>query len=195
MSRSRYGISTEDIFPSYLSSHHYVHSDFDYYTSYDPNVNIGENFKNYDLRFWGDISRAIREIFRVNCVVDSFNVSSNLSVKDNSLRELIATFDSVTKLDISYCTNISSDALMLLPNIKKLSDLNISGLKAVESDLLRETLGRFSSLKILNLSNCICLDDNGLILIAKYASYLEQLVLRENENITHHGVNLSLIHI
>lgn len=97
---------------------------------------------------------------------------------DGDICNEIAKCKSLTNLDISGCVNIDFNNLNSLLNLRKLENLNFSGIPEVDDDLAINLVSSNRGLRILRLSNCTRISSNFLDYLINISNQL--LVLEIN---------------
>ncbi|KAI9291248.1 hypothetical protein K502DRAFT_353169 [Neoconidiobolus thromboides FSU 785] len=124
------------------------------------------------------------------------NNLSSLIFSDETINEFISN-STITYLVKSINSNISGskckdgDSKRISNNFNNLKRLIIPGLNINTTHLIQFLL-LFKNLKQVDLSNCIKLDDNNLILILNQLRYLNRLNLSNCDKLTTYSINYLL---
>ncbi len=133
--------------------------------------------KKEDGTFYDDIN--LRE----------YGIDSGQVITNGVVQELCSVQPSLTKLDLSYCQQVSDVGLWAIArHCRSMKHLVLSGCDTVTNIGLRSLSLSLSEITILNFNHCHLLDDIGLTVISTGKWKILELYLQDCIGITDNGV-------
>lgn len=108
-----------------------------------------------------------------------------------SIEALAFHHESLTDLDLSYCSSINERCLIILASkFYNIEILNISNINWISDNTLRAAANLLKKLKMINLSYCPLISDAGMALLITLCIKLESVSVRGCIGVTEASVNL-----
>lgn len=98
------------------------------------------------------------------------DLSFNTSVDDLSFQRIAPRLTQLTKLNISHCSNLSSEGIKTLAHFRNLTDLLMYGNTLVNDESLQVMMPALTNLKVLNMQDCASITFQGIQTLASLAN-------------------------
>ena len=159
-------------------------------------LSISSNLQLRDFHLYCMFARFVRSKEVINLIISGFfsnqcslqSLSINCSVLESETTiKLLSSLKDLTCLDLSDSTGVDGCVFTALPELSKLTALDLSHTSVNDEDL-KNIATKASHMKKLTLMNCPRLSDIGIEYIADGCHCLERFVIHSSDKIT--GIRL-----